>query len=98
MRLVVAIAPEFTIGFVVCCGLSSIAITELNGRPVLLTPSRRRASSAPIASSTRANTNAFEMLWIVNGQRASPTECTFPLAATTDRPNRSGLTEANAGM
>ena len=85
-------------GFVVRSGLSSIAITELKGKPVLLTPSRRRASSAPIASSTSANTNAFEMLWIVNGCWASPTEWTLPFAATTDTPKRSGLTDASAGM
>ena len=41
-----ASAPALTIGFIVRSAFSSIAITELNGRPVLLfTPSFRRASS-----------------------------------------------------
>ena len=44
-RLVVAMAPAFTIGFIVRSSLSSMAMTELNGMPVLFTPSRRRASS-----------------------------------------------------
>ena len=44
-RLVVAIAPALTIGFIVRSSLSSMAMTELNGSPVLLTPSLRRASS-----------------------------------------------------
>ena len=48
-RLVVAIAPALTIGFIVGCGFNSIAITELKGSPVLLTPIRSRAGSAPIA-------------------------------------------------
>jgi hypothetical protein len=39
--LVVAIAPALTIGFIVRCGFSSMAITELKGSPVLLTPIRR---------------------------------------------------------
>ena len=38
-RLVVAIAPGFTIGFVRPSGLRSIASIELNGRPVLFAPS-----------------------------------------------------------
>ena len=46
-RLVAAIAPGFTIGFVRPSALRSIADRELNARPVLLTPSRRRASSGP---------------------------------------------------
>ena len=44
-RLVAAIAPAFTSGFIVRSSLSSTAIRELNGNPVLLTPSRSRASS-----------------------------------------------------
>jgi hypothetical protein len=46
--------------------LSSIAITELNGRPVLLTLILWRASPAPRAWQTRAKTKGFEMLWIEN--------------------------------
>jgi hypothetical protein len=44
-RLVVAIAPAFTSGFIVRAALSSTAISELKGKPVLFTPSRSRASS-----------------------------------------------------
>ena len=40
-----AIAPALTIGFIVRFAFSSIAITELKGRPVLFTPSFRRAAS-----------------------------------------------------
>ena len=39
-RLVVAIAPEFTIGFVRPSSLRSTAARELNGKPVALTPRR----------------------------------------------------------
>jgi hypothetical protein len=65
-RLVVAIAPALTMGFMVRSWLSSIAITELNGRPVLLTLILWRASPAPRAWQTRAKTKGFEMLWIEN--------------------------------
>jgi hypothetical protein len=46
-RLVVAIAPALTIGLVAPVVLRSTAASESNGKPVLLTPSFRRASSAP---------------------------------------------------
>ena len=46
-RLVVAMAPALTNGFIVRSALSSMAITELKGRPVLLTPSFRRAWTCP---------------------------------------------------
>ena len=65
-RLVVAIAPALAIGLVSRRSLSSTAITELNGRPVLLTPRRSRAVSAPRASQTSANTNGFDTLWMEN--------------------------------
>ena len=93
-----AIAPALTIGFIVRSALSSIAITELNGRPVLLTPSLRRASSWPMASHTSANTNGLETLWIENGWVASPTASRRPSALTMQAPNRSGGTRASAGM
>ena len=44
-RLVVASAPALTMGFMVRSSLSSMPITESKGRPVLLTPSLRLASS-----------------------------------------------------
>ncbi len=73
IRLVVAIAPEFTIGFVRPSPLRSTASSELNGRPVLFTPSFSRAASGPSASHTSANTNGLETLMIENSVSASPT-------------------------
>ena len=61
-RLVVAIAPALTSGLIVLASWSSIAMTELNGSPVALTPSLARASSPPSASRTKANTKGFETL------------------------------------
>ena len=72
-RLVAAIAPEFTIGFVRPSGLRSTASSELNGSPVLLTPSFARTSSWPRAWQTSAKTNGFETLMIENSLSASPT-------------------------
>ena len=93
-----AIAPALTIGFIVRSVFSSIAITELNGRPVLFTPSFRRASSWPIASHTRANTNGLDTLWIENGWVESPVASRRPSALTMQAPKRSGGTRASAGM
>ena len=75
-----AIAPALTIGFIVRSAFSSIAITELNGRPVLFTPSFRRASSWPMASHTSANTNGLDTLWIENRWVASPAATVRPSA------------------
>ncbi len=44
-RLVVAIAPALTNGFIVRSSFSSTAINELNGNPVEFTPSWCRADS-----------------------------------------------------
>jgi hypothetical protein len=46
-RLAVAMAPALTSGFIMRSALSSMAITELKGKPVLLTPSFRLACSCP---------------------------------------------------
>jgi hypothetical protein len=70
-RLVAAIAPELTIGFVRPSSLRSTAASEWNGRPVALTPKRRRAASAPRTSKIKANTN-FDTLMIENGVSQSP--------------------------
>ena len=72
-RLVAAIAPAFTIGFVLPSPLASTAANELNGSPVLFTPSRPRTSSGPSASQTSAKTNGLETLMIENSTSASPT-------------------------
>ena len=71
-RLVVAIAPELTIGFVWPFSLRSTAVRELNGRPVALTPRRFRAASAPRTCKISANTNGFDTLMIANGASQSP--------------------------
>ena len=47
VRLVVAIAPAFTMGFVRPSALRSTAAYELKGSPVAFTPSRLLASAAP---------------------------------------------------
>lgn len=95
---VVAIAPAFTIGFIGLPSLSSMAITELNGRPVLFTPTRWCTSSWPISSATRANTKAFEIDWIENGTSASPMLCSSPSTSARASPNSSGSTCASTGM
>ena len=69
---------------------NSTAISELNGNPVLLTPSRCRASSYPIASQTNAKTKGLDTLWIENATSASPISKTRPLAPATQIPNSSG--------
>jgi hypothetical protein len=71
-RLVVAMAPAFTIGLVRPSGLCSTAASELNGRPVALAPIFLRASSGPICSHTRANTNGFDTLMIEKSWPTSP--------------------------
>lgn len=93
----VAIAPGFTIGFVRPSTVRSIAASELNGSPVLLTPSRSRASRGPRSSQTSATTNGFDTLMIENSWSASPALKTLPSFATTATPNRPGSTEASAG-
>jgi len=96
-RLVVAIAPEFTIGFVRPSGLRSIPSSELNARPVAFTPIFCRTASTPRASHTRAKTNGLETLMIVKSYSASPIEWTLPLLPTTQTPNRLLGTRSSAG-
>ena len=93
-----AIAPALTSGFIVRSALSSTAISELNGKPVLLTPRRSRASSYPSVSQTRANTNGLETLWIENRASTSPISNDRPHGPTTAIPNRSGDASASTGM
>ena len=77
---------------------SSTAIRESNGKPVLLTPSRRRASPYPTASHTSANTKGLDTLWIENAVSTSPISKDLPRAPTTEIPNRSGEAPARTGM
>ncbi len=65
-RLVVAMAPELTIGLVRPSGLRSTAATELKAMPVALAPILSRTSCTPSASATNAKMNGFDTLMIVN--------------------------------
>ena len=95
-RLVVAIAPEFTIGFVIPAP-ASIAASELNGCPVASAPSSSTARSAPIRSQTRASTNGLETLMIVNAWSARRPRT--PAAVPTRLiPSRSGGIRASDGV
>ena len=96
--LVVAIAPAFTIGFIVRSGFRSIAMTESNGSPVAFTPIFARASAAPIAWHTSANTNGFETLWMLNSWPASPAACHEPSMSATQMPNSPRGARPSAGM
>ena len=92
-----AIAPALTIGFVRPSALRSTAASELNGRPVPLTPTRSRSVSGPSSSHTSANTNGLDTLMIVNSWSTSPALNTRPLVPTRQMPKRSGGTSASAG-
>ena len=85
-----------TSGLMVRASWSSIAITELNGSPVALTPSLARASSPPSACRTSANTNGFETLWIENSTSASPTAKISPVVPATAIAKSSEGTAASA--
>ena len=91
-------APALTIGFIVRSSFSSTAMTELKGKPVLLTPSACRAASYPRLSQTSANTNGLETLWIENTVSMSPTSTVPPRTPARLIPNRSGDATARAGM
>ena len=97
-RLVVAMAPALTMGFMVRSSLSSMAITELKARPVALTPSFSRAASWPMASHTRAKTKGLEMLCSENRCWASPTDRLAPRTPTIEMPKSDGSASASAGM
>src|SRR3954451_15076201 len=62
--LAVAIAPGLTIGLVRPCGRSSIAATELNFRPVALSPTNRATVAGVWTAHISANTNGFATLMI----------------------------------
>jgi hypothetical protein len=87
-----------TNGFIVRSMFSSTAISESKGKPVLLTPSRRRASAYPIAPHSSANTNGLETLWIENVVSTSPMPNDLPLTPATEMPNQSGEAPARTGM
>src|SRR5215472_1722557 len=96
-KLVVAMAPAFTMGLVRPSSFRSMAARELKGSPVLFTPSLSRAFSAPRDWQTRANTKGLDTLMIANSHSASPAGYTLPLVPTTQIPNNSVGTRARAG-
>ena len=97
-RPVVVIAPAFTRGLRGSPSLSSTAITELNGSPVLLTPTRRATSECPNSWQTSANTNTLEIDWIENGCAASPTLVDSPTTPHTLKPKSAGSALPSDGM
>ena len=96
-RLVVAMAPAFTMGFVLPSALRSMAASELNGSPVAFTPSFSRAFSGPKDWQTRAKMNGLETLMMENSYSASPAAYMLPLVAITHTPNSLLDTLASAG-
>ena len=96
-KLVVAIAPGLTIGLVRPPGPLSMAVTELKGKPVPLTPISSRILSPPCAVQARAKTNGFETLMMVNGTPASPADVSRPSTLATLIPKRSRGIRASAG-
>lgn len=97
-RLAVAMAPAFTIGFMVRSAFSSIAMTELKAGPVALTPMASRARPPPSAWQTSAKTKGLEMDWMESGRSASPAANTAPSTPAMQRPNQPGEAAASAGM
>ena len=71
-KLVVAIAPELTVGLVRASVFHSIPSTELKARPVALSPSFSRLTSTPISWHTSAKMNGLETLIMVNSYCAFP--------------------------
>ena len=96
-RLTVAIAPEFTIGFVRPSLLRSTDAIESNGRPVAFIPTSSRTRANPRLSIISARVNGLATLMSENGWSASPAACTAPLVPTTHTPQRSAGTRASAG-
>ena len=91
-------APALTSGFIGLPPFSSSAMTELNGSPVLFTPTASSTASGPSASQTSAKTKALETDWIENSCSASPTLCDAPVTDTMLSPNSAGSACASAGM
>ena len=96
MRLVVAIAPGFTIGFVRPPGPRSTAATELNGRPVAFDAD---PLARPLAAERLAGEREDERLRDAHdrerARRRRPK--TPPSAPATQMPNSSRGTRASAG-
>jgi hypothetical protein len=66
-----AIAPAFTIGLK--GWFSALSRIELKGSPEGSTPMMLSTRDAPRLSSASANTNGFDIDWMVKGDLVSPT-------------------------
>jgi hypothetical protein len=93
----VAIAPALIIGFAGRPVIGSRLIA-LNGSPLGSAPTRPSTASRPCSSRARASTNGFEIDWMVNSARSSPTDRTRPRGPTTANASRSGSAVASSGM
>ena len=94
-RPAVAIAG-LTIGFVRPSPRST-ASSELNARPVALTPIASRTASGPRAAQTRAKTKGFATLMMAKGVSAFPAAWFSPATLVTQMPNWSGAALSSAG-
>ena len=65
---------------------TSRASSELKGRPVALTPTRRWISSGPRTSQTSANVNGLATLMIVNGDLGVADRVHAPSTEATQTP------------
>ena len=81
-RQMVARAPALTSGFIGMPPLSSSAITELNGRPVLFTPTCRGPPRTERVADRREKPNTLETDSIENSCSASPTLWEAPVIET----------------
>ena len=96
-RLVAAIAPGFTMGFVTPSLPRSTAASELNGSPVAFAPIFLRACSGPSTAQASANTNGLATLMIGERAAASPAAYLVPVTSARQMPNRPGGTRDSAG-
>lgn len=86
-----------TIGFIVRCGFSSMAITELNNSPVLFTPTRSRCglSTGHLADQRERLGDALDRELVFDAPCGVWTA--LLLVSATQRPNRSRSVRARAG-
>ena len=75
-----------------------VRLMALNASPVGSTPIFANTASAPLSSRASPYTKGFEIDWMVNCWRLSPTSYTCPSVVATQMPKHSGLAFANSGM
>ncbi len=76
-RLEAAMAPAFTMGFVVPSSERSMARTELKEQARAIRSQVFRAASSPMDWQMRPNTKGFETLWMENSTAVSPASVKF---------------------